>query len=88
MTGARTSKRGQLLRRQARHGRHYVYKSRYTLFFLKLLAQINDRASLEVLVKRIRKRPSEYFDFPKVWAEVSQEYFRVIILLFFFLSLS
>ncbi len=74
---------GNLLRCQARHGRHYVYKSRYTLFFIKLLAQINDRASLEVLVKRIRKRPSEYFDFPKVWADVSQEYFKVLIPFFF-----
>jgi tetratricopeptide (TPR) repeat protein len=57
-----------------RAGRHYVYTSRYVLFFVSLLNQLNDRASLDQLVRRIRRKPGDYLNHQQVWEQVITNY--------------
>lgn len=57
-----------------RAGRHFVYTSRYVLFFVSLLNQLNDRASLDQLVRRIRRKPGEYLNHQQVWEQVITSY--------------
>ncbi|KAI9883209.1 MAG: Signal peptidase complex catalytic subunit [Watsoniomyces obsoletus] len=59
-------------------GRHFVYTSRYTIFFAGLLLQLDDKASLEALLKRVRKKSSEFYEHPKVWAELSEAYIQLL----------
>lgn len=60
-----------------RAGRHFVYTSRYVLFFVGLLNQLNDRVNLDLLLKRIRRKPNDYLNHTKVWGEVCVTYIRV-----------
>lgn len=60
-----------------RPGRHFVYTSRYVSFFVRILSQLNDRASLEILAKRIRKRPGDFFNHTAIWEEVCMAYLKV-----------
>jgi hypothetical protein len=57
-----------------RAGRHFVYTSRYVLFFVGLLSQLNDRASLDQLVRRIRRKPGDYLNHQQVWEQVITSY--------------
>jgi tetratricopeptide (TPR) repeat protein len=57
-----------------RAGRHYVYTSRYVLFFVSLLNQLNDRASLDQLVRRIRRKPGDYLNHQQVWEHIVTTY--------------
>lgn len=61
-----------------RPGRHFVYTSRYVSFFVRLSFQLNDRASLEVLAKRIRKRSGDFFHHAQIWSEVCKTYLEVL----------
>ncbi|KAK0100169.1 Histone transcription regulator 3 [Cadophora gregata] len=61
-----------------RPGRHCVYMERYVKFMVKLLVITNDKASLEMLVKRVRKKSNEFHRFEKVWAECCLAYLRLI----------
>jgi hypothetical protein len=61
-----------------RPGRHFVYTTRYTRFFLQLLTQLNDRPSLEALAKRVRKKPAEFFEHTKLWMDLYQAYLRML----------
>lgn len=60
-----------------RTGRHFVYTTRYSRFFLQLLIQLNDRTSLEALAKRVRKKPHEFYEHTKLWQEICLAYLRV-----------
>ena len=60
-----------------RPGRHFVYTSRYVSFFVRLLSQLNDHASLETLARRIRKRPGDFFNHTGIWEEVCMAYLKV-----------
>lgn len=60
-----------------RHGRHFVYTSRYVSFFIGILSQLNDRASLEILAKRVRKKPIDFFNHTKLWEELCGVYLKV-----------
>ncbi|KAH0562228.1 hypothetical protein GP486_003076 [Trichoglossum hirsutum] len=61
-----------------RAGRHFVYTSRYTTFFLKLLDQLRDRASMEALVKRLRKKPSDFWQHQEVWRHACHTYLKLL----------
>ena len=60
-----------------RAGRHFVYTSRYVSFFVRLLVQLGDRASLEALTKRVRKKAGEYVGFGKLWQDICLAYLKV-----------
>ena len=64
-----------------RPGRHFVYTGRYVRFFVRLLYQLNDRASLEALAKRNRKKSGDFFDHTKIWEEVCMAYLNVTLLI-------
>jgi hypothetical protein len=57
-----------------RAGRHFVYTSRYVLFFVSLLNQLNDRTSLDQLVRRIRRKPGDYLNHLWIWEQVITSY--------------
>ncbi|KAI9724346.1 MAG: hypothetical protein M1812_000414 [Candelaria pacifica] len=61
-----------------RAGRHYVCTSEYVTFFVQLLLQLNDRASLEALVKRVRRRPNDFFRHNKVWQDICHSYLKLL----------
>ncbi|KAF2760926.1 hypothetical protein EJ05DRAFT_461532 [Pseudovirgaria hyperparasitica] len=61
-----------------RPGRHFVYTTLYTDFFLQLLVQLNERSSLEALAKRVRKRPHDFFEHSKLWYKICVEYIKLL----------
>ena len=61
-----------------RAGRHFVYTSRYTRFFVKILKQLKDRANLEMLAKRVRRRPHDLFEHSLVWQEICTAYLQLL----------
>jgi hypothetical protein len=61
-----------------RAGRHFVYTSRYVKFFVQLLSQIGDRPNLDLLVRRIRRKPTEYLNHQDVWEEVVVSYAKLL----------
>jgi len=61
-----------------RPGRHYIYTGRYVSFFVHLLDQLNDRASLDQLLRRIRRKTTEFLDHTKIWEEVATTYVRLL----------
>jgi hypothetical protein len=60
-----------------RPGRHFVYTSRYVEFFFELLDKTNDRANYGLLLRRLRKKPAEYFDHKDLWQEECVKYIKV-----------
>lgn len=60
-----------------RLGRHFVYTTRYTLFFIQLLIETNDRAGMEALARRVRRRNHEFFEHTKLWQTLCLTYLRV-----------
>ncbi|KAJ8058222.1 hypothetical protein OCU04_012418 [Sclerotinia nivalis] len=61
-----------------RPGRHFVYMRRYAIFMARLLFLINDKANMELLAKRVRKRAVDYYKFSDVWSECCTIYLRLI----------
>ncbi|KAH0832570.1 hypothetical protein AYO21_06036 [Fonsecaea monophora] len=61
-----------------RPGRHYVYTGRYISFFVHILEQLNDRANLDALVRRIRRKTTDFLDHTKIWEEVATIYVRLL----------
>jgi hypothetical protein len=61
-----------------RPGRHFVYTSRYLRFFTRLLVQLNDRVNLELLVRRLRRKPQEFYDHAKLWQETVLVYLKLL----------
>ena len=61
-----------------RPGRHFVYTSRYVHFLIKLLIQLGDRASLEALGRRVRKKPGDFVDHASIWAEVCNAHLKLL----------
>ncbi|KAK4980988.1 hypothetical protein LTR28_010003 [Elasticomyces elasticus] len=61
-----------------RPGRHFVYTTRYVRFFVKLLEQLMDRASLDALARRVRKRTTDFFEHGALWLEICSAYLRVL----------
>ncbi|KAK4134450.1 hypothetical protein BT67DRAFT_379914, partial [Trichocladium antarcticum] len=50
-----------------RPGRHHVYTDRYVRYIVRLLAVMNDRANLESLLRRIRKKSIDFYHFNELW---------------------
>jgi hypothetical protein len=61
-----------------RPGRHCVYMHRYVGFVTDMLVLLDDVANLEMLVKRVRKKATEYDRFADLWARVATSYLKVI----------
>lgn len=61
-----------------RPGRHCVYMERYVRLMVKLLFITNDKANLEALVKRVRKKANDFFMFSTVWTDCCTTYLRLI----------
>lgn len=66
-----------------RAGRHFVYTGRYVRFFTRLLYQLNDKANLDALARRIRKRAGEFVNHVGIWEEVCRAYLKVRQILYF-----
>lgn len=61
-----------------RAGRHYFYASQYNLFYCTLLERTVDRASLELMAKKVRKNANGLFRHTDVWHAVFQAYMKVL----------
>lgn len=61
-----------------RPGRHFVYTSRYLRFFVGILVQTKDRQNLEALVRRLRRKPHDFFDHTKLWQETCLAYLKLL----------
>ncbi|KIV95256.1 hypothetical protein PV10_02929 [Exophiala mesophila] len=57
-----------------RPGRHYVYTGRYVDFFVQILVQLNDRANLDQLIRRIRRKTTDFLNHTKVWEDTVVAY--------------
>ncbi|KAF2644852.1 hypothetical protein P280DRAFT_466115 [Massarina eburnea CBS 473.64] len=61
-----------------RPGRHFVFTTRYTRFFIHLLDQTNDKTGMELLAKRVRKKQTDFFEHGKLWQELCTRYLRLL----------
>lgn len=61
-----------------RPGRHFVYTARYTRLFVKLLRQLKDRAWMESLARRVRKKPNDIFEHGLVWHDICVAYIQLL----------
>ncbi|KAF2445027.1 hypothetical protein P171DRAFT_387720 [Karstenula rhodostoma CBS 690.94] len=61
-----------------RPGRHFVYTSRYTKFFVHLLSQTGDQPNLEALARRVRRKQTDFFEHTKLWQELCQTYLQLL----------
>ncbi|KKY17715.1 putative transcriptional histone corepressor [Phaeomoniella chlamydospora] len=57
-----------------RAGRHFVYTTRYVSFFIGVLYQLNDRPNLDMLARRIRRKPGDYLNHGKLWDAICTTY--------------
>lgn len=60
-----------------RPGRHFVFTTRYVYFFVALLDQLDDRASLDQLLRRVRKKQGDFINHTKLWEDICLTYARV-----------
>ncbi|KAJ5887808.1 hypothetical protein N7495_007849 [Penicillium taxi] len=60
-----------------RPGRHFVYTTRYVYFFASLLDQLDDRASLDQLLRRVKKKPGDFLDHIKLWGDLCLVFAKV-----------
>jgi hypothetical protein len=60
-----------------RPGRHFVYTTRYVYFFVGLLDQLDDRASLDQLLRRVRKKQGDFLNHTKLWEDICLTYAKV-----------
>ena len=61
-----------------RPGRHCVYMERYVRLMIKLLWIAKDKASMEALAKRVRKKANDFHRFSQVWTDCCTIYLRLI----------
>ncbi|KAJ5692853.1 hypothetical protein N7462_002276 [Penicillium macrosclerotiorum] len=61
-----------------RPGRHFVYTTRYVYFFVSLLDQLDDRGSLDQLLRRVRKKQGDFINHTKLWEDISLTYAKMI----------
>jgi hypothetical protein len=61
-----------------RPGRHFVYTARYTRMFVKILKQLKDRVWLDVLARRVRKKPHDIFEHSSVWQDLCATYLQLL----------
>jgi len=61
-----------------RPGRHCVYMERYVRYMTHLLQLLNDKANMEQLAKRVKKKSNDFHKFSNVWNDVCTTYLRLI----------
>ncbi|KAH7400650.1 hypothetical protein DE146DRAFT_693074 [Phaeosphaeria sp. MPI-PUGE-AT-0046c] len=61
-----------------RPGRHFVYTTRYTKFFVDLLDLTGDKANFEALAKRVRRKTADFFEHGKLWQELCMRYLKML----------
>ncbi|KAF2033682.1 hypothetical protein EK21DRAFT_58370 [Setomelanomma holmii] len=61
-----------------RPGRHFVYTTRYTKFFVELLDLTGDKANFEALAKRVRRKAPDFFEHSKLWQELCLRYLKML----------
>lgn len=61
-----------------RSGRHFVYASQYTMFHVELLETVGDRATMEIVAKRVRRLPHGLYRHADVWNFVFDKYITVL----------
>lgn len=61
-----------------RSGRHHVYTERYVRFMVKLLAVMNDRVNLEMVLRRIRKKGVDFYHFTELWQSCVLTYIKLL----------
>ncbi|PYI21222.1 transcriptional corepressor of histone genes [Aspergillus violaceofuscus CBS 115571] len=61
-----------------RPGRHFVYTTRYAYFFVSLLDQLDDRANLDQLLRRVRKKQGDFVNHAKLWEDMCLTYAGLI----------
>lgn len=61
-----------------RPGRHFVYTSRYTKFFVDLLEATGDKVNFEALARRVRRKQTDFFQHSELWKELVTRYLRLL----------
>ena len=61
-----------------RPGRHFVYTTRYTRFFVNLLVQTNDQPNLEALARRVRRKQTDFFEHTMLWQDLCRSYLQLL----------
>ncbi|KAF2852227.1 transcriptional corepressor of histone-like protein genes [Plenodomus tracheiphilus IPT5] len=61
-----------------RPGRHFVYTTRYTRYFLELLDLTTDKTNFEALAKRVRRKQTDFFEHQKLWQEMCSRYLKLL----------
>ncbi|KAF2111672.1 transcriptional corepressor of histone-like protein genes [Lophiotrema nucula] len=61
-----------------RPGRHFVYTSRYTRFFVSLLVQTGDKLNLEALARRVRRKTADFFEHSRLWQDLCLSYLKLL----------
>jgi len=53
-----------------RPGRHWVYMTKYASFVAHIFEETNNLEGMEILARRIRKKPNEYYEHVALWEEI------------------
>ncbi|KAF1836922.1 hypothetical protein BDW02DRAFT_544911 [Decorospora gaudefroyi] len=61
-----------------RPGRHFVYTTRYTKFFVELLGITGDKPNFEALAKRVRRKQTDFFEHQKLWQDLCSRYLKLL----------
>ncbi|KAL5120628.1 Histone transcription regulator 3 [Pleosporales sp. CAS-2024a] len=61
-----------------RPGRHFVYTTRYTKFFVDLLVLTEDKVNFEALAKRVRRKTADFFEHSKLWQDLCMRYLKML----------
>ncbi|EEY15331.1 conserved hypothetical protein [Verticillium alfalfae VaMs.102] len=61
-----------------RPGRHHVFTEQYVRLMVKILVVMSDRISLEALLRRIRKKGTEFYHFADLWQTCCHSYLALL----------
>lgn len=61
-----------------RPGRHHVFTEQYVRFMTRLLVVMADRANLELLLRRLRKKSADFYHFADLWQSCCIAYLRLL----------
>ncbi|KAL2121120.1 hypothetical protein VTJ04DRAFT_5147 [Mycothermus thermophilus] len=61
-----------------RPGRHHVFTERYIRYMVRLLEELDDRANLEAVLRRIRKKSADFYHFNELWQFCVLTYLKLI----------
>jgi len=60
-----------------RPGRHWVYMTKYASFVARIFEETDDLEGMEILARRIRRKPNEYYEHTALWEEVCGLHLKV-----------